>query len=623
MTETSTHNHILLLHSSCKTDDDGASRSEGTFATTGNDTTGFDFLKETIVCNMLFIPEHPSSTLSEHDYLHLHNNPLNPCGLSNVLTLETLPKHWISGPILLSLSSCHILHPNNNFGHDNETTIPTAFFVEPIPSTFVLDFSSEHDTPEGRNFNDNIIAVNEMSEIHVVFDVRETLMQATGVLRHENSTRTNSSDNEDKDDHLLGNDESDALDSCEYDEIDVPHNDRHSNRSFDEAITVQAFNDRELLLRHLNARLDHGSQTIDSILLMSCFFCLLSLVVLLWAICQFYRTNVKSDRLSQEIRQCMKKSHDMLQTAVEEINVCQNHRAKSLHQPAKEEEPVHERNYPTTPKRNTMHTHIYKDDTVDRNKAGDESQNQIVHNQTPVRLFAAKASLGQEGRQENQLCFTGPLSNHRGHAKMKSREHGNTSERIFSPSDAVRGWTDRKVLCEKKNIEIETPLSPCSGLTIDSNDGEARSVHVDRKITLRAPLSPCSQLEKEWNEGKTIRRGNLKKRRQLLKPILHSNDVDESKQLDTPSQKNEDRVIDENILDPPNLRSTARASDLLDDARIEDSLSDQTAKNPKLETEGKTIEGLKTPPLNLVSEKAPLMCYTPASEDDSFVDDYW
>ncbi len=616
MSETSTHDHILLLHSSCKTEDDGASPFEGMFATTGNDTahgiSALALLEETIFCDVLFIPEHPSSTLSEQDYLHLPNNLLNPCGLSNVLTLETLPKHWISGPILLSLSSCHILHHDNDSSGHDETTTSISLFVEPTPSTFVLDFSSEHNTHEGRNLNDNIIAVNKISEIHIEFDIREALMQVTGLLRDENSTRNNSLDNEGEprgederknqfDDRHPDDDKIDDLDREEA-ENDALHYDRHSilqptpNRpTFDESIAGQNLDDRELLLRNLKAQLDQGSETIDLILFMSGFFFLLSLVVLLWSIYQFYRTNVKSDRLSQEIRQCMKKSHDMLQTAVEEMNIYQNHCANSLHQPAKEEN-SRERNYATTPKRDVMLADIYRHNIAGKSNVGDENHNQIEQDQTPVRLFAAKSSLTQK--------------------------------------------TDRDVLCETKKVEIEAPLSP---LTSDSNDGDTRSVHADRKISL-APLSPCSQLEKKWNEGKTIRRSNLKKRKQYLKPF--PNAVAIRSQSNTPCENNEDiartmprihctsNVIDENyqddqpdhscnILDPPKLWFTARASDLLDDARIERPSSDHTVKNSIVETERKAIAGLKTPTLNLVSQKAPPMCYTPASEDDSFVDDYW
>ncbi len=644
MTEASAHNRILVLHSSCTGDDkEEASPSEGTFVTADNDTADHlsELLEETIVCNLLFVPEHPSSVVSNNDYLHLPNNPMNPCGMSNVLTLEMLPKHWTAGPILLGLSSCHIRYHDNGGGDE----LSTALFVEPIPSTFVLDFSSENDFRDnthivsGQNRNENVIAVNKLSEIHVAFDIREALTQTIGlVARHENATPIHSVEDEggprSEDDSKKQCEDHPPENTALHEEATTQSDLRFASQTasnsptFDESIARQNLDDREMVLRNLKARLDQGSETIDLILWTSGFFSLLSLVVLLWAIYQFYRSTSKSDRLAQDIRHCMEKSQDMLQTAVEEMTANngfhredrKNHDDKHRdHVPTLVEQPDNEEL--ATPKREVIE--ICSTDFICKIKAEGDPLDKIENNQTPVRLFSATTPLIQQ-EPKHELCFIRPFSNQRGYDKMEAQK-GNTPNCEFSSTTATKGWADENLLCETKHAQL------------DSTDGDRSILLIDPKPI---PLSPCSQLEKDWNEGKTVRRSNLKKRRPFLKPKFSSAPsntpcktseslattvfrVSSASKIDVNYQQHNPKDLSCTILDPPKLRSKARVGNLMDSATTESSSVEQTAKTPEFETERKAIAGLKTPPLNIVTQKAPPMCYTPASEDDLFVDDYW
>lgn len=83
---------------------------------------------------------------------------------------------------------------------------------------------------------------------------------------------------------------------------------------------------------------------------------------------------------------------------------------------------------------------------------------------------------------------------------------------------------------------------------------------------------------------------------------------------------------------PPRLRSIAARSDDLtltvdneNTATKSALLSEDDEIEPKYdnEKERNSSIGMKTPPSTSILEKTPRLCHTPASEDDSFVADYW
>jgi hypothetical protein len=127
-------------------------------------------------------------------------------------------------------------------------------------------------------------------------------------------------------------------------------------------------------------------------------------------------------------------------------------------------------------------------------------------------------------------------------------------------------------------------------------------------------LSPCSKFVKDWYERKTIRRSNRKKGRIMLKPISFETSTPsttEGKQGD--DEKSDHSQTDFKILDPPPLHSA-----------LHKKKSSENGNHKGRRTIEPSSYGDRPPPVsNVTCNKTPSLCYTPASEDDSFIDDYW
>jgi hypothetical protein len=734
MIETSADDPILLLHSSC-TGDDEATSSSNWNSTTNNRTrytiAGTDWSKQPILCDLLFLPEHHSAekTSSEYpsshssssphdDFLHLPKNPMNPCGISNVLALENLPERWIAGPVLLSLTSCSIFHSNDG---DDEFTLSIPLHVEPIPSTFVLGFHSNQKVE--RNADKNAIAtVKTLSEIFVEFDVREASRQANEILlRRENHTRTDAGEDKERskreddsknypDDRATSVLQDDGIEAKEEEKEDLFYQDRRprlediSRRlNLHESFATKDFEEQKLLLTQLNAQLNQGTRTTDLVLCICGFFSIFLMAILLWSIYQYYKTTSKSDLFTEEIRESMKTTNDTLRMAVNELNQYNPHNQKHHHLlNIRDTTDIHRQDFSSngqekhgqvvnknclfTPTQDNASRRVTHDQDFDMslvvqgkdqlegktpisvtptrgdNNSTDTPRKDVVTDEseidegqaldgiitcTPIQLIAeVPTSPQKEG--EKKLFFLRCSSRHLGNSFLNSPVNKATDS---SSLNLVKEWSDENILYPKKNEATEIPLSPCSQLAKEWNAGKTSSQC--KELVPSVPLSPCSQLAKEWNEAKTIRRGNIKKRRQYLKPPLQSNTepiVSSSSNIKCNSDygKNlfestvfsrvpqtsklhsrhyqQQQTLDCTISGPPKLRSIARQNNLVDDTTIESLLTDQDAKDEKgdsVGTERKITDGMKTPPPNMITLKTPRLCYTPASEDDSFVDDYW
>ena len=719
----SLHDPILLLHTSCTGHDEGEASSKEDL-TTNNDTRSdssiLQLLKEPIFCDLLLLPEHPSSSNSQPDYLHLQENPLNPCGIANVLTLEKLPQNWLSGPILLSLSSCNIFYRKSE---EDEFTSQIPLIVEPIPSTFVLDFSSNQDVgdqaDEGKRQRErrrsSIITVQSMAEMFVEFDVREASIQAKELLRDENSTRINAIDDRGEsrsEDHLKNYSDSHQgnkdkihkgteAKGAEDDLIYRNHPHTIEDQSYNLNVHTSDLKEQALMIAHLNVQLDQGTQTIDVVLFMSGFFCIVSMITLLWAIYQHYRTTLKSDMFSEEIRECMTKTRDMLQDAVNEFSQHRNQNAKrqkyisdelsskghkdcngeiktdqfsvqdnasgknSLSQYVasalvshRNEEGEHKDPHPTTPTRDNKVVNTRTQDislegmiieerkvygkSLDKDEVETEMKLPSEQISTPVQLADIPTPIQEE--EEKKLCFLKFPPSLRGHSFGTPYDS--------PPQNLMKGLSNGKILDLKRNEEteindeMEITRSPC--LQHSNNCDDREMLVQSEKNSASTPLSPCSKLEKEWNEGKTVRRGNLKKKRQFLTPIFQSSaklaPISTSKALQGDGGKSlfestilsrvpkssklydrycQQQVLSCDILPPPKLRSTARVNNMEENAMISSSLIDQFAKDHEADIGRNAIDGVKTPPFDMTLQKVPRLCHTPASEDNSFVDDYW
>jgi hypothetical protein len=146
------------------------------------------------------------------------------------------------------------------------------------------------------------------------------------------------------------------------------------------------------------------------------------------------------------------------------------------------------------------------------------------------------------------------------------------------------------------------------------------SIHNDHEVSKKAGHSSPYTYErfaKEWMERKTIRRSNRKKR-PYLRPITLPSDVTPVPVSRTASQSSSEGS--QKIVGPPQLLSVVR--DIATDKQL---VTVKSESSTLTEDKGK-------PPVSNVSyvskpsssnNLTPGLCYTPASEDDSFIEDYW
>ncbi len=667
MIETSArHDPILLVHSSCMENDKAKASSNKVHISndTRSDLSISRLLREDIFCDLLLMPEHPPSSFAQHDYLNLPENPLNPCGISNVLTLEELPQNWISGPILLSLSSCNIFYRESEVGDDKSTTNQIPLMVEATPSTFVLDFSSNHDMEGNADeadkqwelHNSSIVTVKSMAEIFVEFDVLEASIQAKDLLRQENSTRIDAFD--DNGESRLENrpkhsSSTTGITDKEIEDLLIHHdNPTHTAFQYEScklnlhgSNSCQDLKEQVLMIAQMNVQLDQGTKTIDIVLIMSGFFCIVSMAALIWAIYQYYRTAWKSDLFSEEIRERMAKTHDMLQAAMNELNQHYNYDVDQL--PPRKEYPMGEISVqqnvaisldsqkrepdPTTPTRDNIVTDTHAQDTNSEAIMHDESQIEDISNVhgtdmkfaseiiSPPVQFTDTIAQTKEGVAK-KLCFL----------KFVPSLHG----------DSLR------TSCDSLSRMSTKGLNHVTNLDLKRNE-ETGITEFERKTT-SDPLSPCSQLEKEWNEGKTVRRGNLKNRRQFLTPVLESTEEPKSTSAANAWKDDGDKSLFEstilslvpkksklyeryckqqqlsyNLLPPPGIRSTTRIDSLEGNTNMSSSSMDHVGKENTAAIEIDVLDGMNIPPFDMTLQRVPRLCHTPESDDDSFINDYW
>jgi hypothetical protein len=146
--------------------------------------------------------------------------------------------------------------------------------------------------------------------------------------------------------------------------------------------------------------------------------------------------------------------------------------------------------------------------------------------------------------------------------------------------------------------------APSTPISIKTNGFVFADPKKRRSTNDSLELSPCSKFVKEWYERKTIRRSNRKKGRTLLKPISYGS-ASATNSGEGDDEKSNDLQGETNIVDPPKIHSVVhKESSLI----VGDGLIDASRE---------------CPPLRNVTCKTPSLCYTPASEDNSFFDDYW
>eukprot|EP00536_Pseudo-nitzschia_multiseries_P004772 jgi/Psemu1/323610/estExt_fgenesh1_pg.C_820020 len=290
-------------------------------------------------------------------------------------------------------------------------------------------------------------------------------------------------------------------------------------------------------------------------------------------------------------------------------------------------------------------------------KTSVDAEVQLDPRSTPMRVPFLDLPTSPQLEEEKEFSFLGKFPR-RSQSFCRTSDLDKATRSIPPSLELTNDWSQDKSICRRNGSRtIGSPLSS----SLKSAEGQKGGMTISsKKITTTtktpAPLSPCSQLAKDWNEGKTVRRSNLTtKRRPRLKPVLsHPNPAicnddggkimfestilslvpQNSKLRSRYQQHQETQQQSFDIPGPPRLRSVAARNDVLvignDNEVTESSFSsssldeDETAAlKYDTEKERKSLNGMNTPPPSSSTEKTPHLCYTPASEDDSFIADYW
>jgi hypothetical protein len=603
-----------------------------------------------ITCDIILMPEHHQGPSTPLQVLHVPRITMNPCGMSNVLVLENLP--WSLGinieqqtknsttvldsqllptttAMLMSLTSCSIPYSRSlapplppPSASTSTTSDHRLLPIDPIPSTFVitLDWLDNKDNSSSDSYSNTIVG-----ELSVEFDFTEASRQAHE-LRMMMVFSTTSSDVQEASDKNLSHasgDESHKADDIATDHRNadylqknstVSNNDHNasfqSNQSslrqhsasaivsdeqyaradtvtdqcpFQPSHVTSAFQTptptfqrnvgpmtngidarRTLLIEHLQTRLEHEAHLLEQTLYGLAYLGLILTGFLFWAIYQYYQSSVKSDTQTRKICESMQQTRNVLQDA--------------------------------------------------------------------VSLLSEKETLARKQKERNADDDDG---------------YEGGLRKIYTPSTPPTR-TSQVMDQLQATLKCTSPVPPSTAPPLPSSTGTGT-------------LSPCSLFAKEWYERRTVRRSNRTKRRPYVKPISspqtsklgdenRSNGTDELQRniadLSLPSsssstsssssslgRSSNDRT---KIMDPPNLLGPVftmnRCSNVIDHPIIdcdvtseEGDIVGRNRRSPVVVPPSTMTNAIVAHHILLPSSPSwpPLLCSTPASDDGSFVDDYW
>jgi hypothetical protein len=262
---TQTH-PIVVLSSSCDDNDDSGTTSSSSSLT---EASSLLLHSSPIFCDILTLPEIPDD---KEPYL-LQQNPLNPCGMDNVVILQNLPWHH-DGNVLMSLTSCRVLVQD------------IVFPVEPKPSTFALSFTEES---------------SHMTELDVMFDfavarTRWNELAAVAKKHHLQDDDDADDDSAFSSNHTVRPEKSLFAQDCmspPQDRIPPFHNTGEEYCS--ENMIHASHPDQRIVLARLQAMAEKEAQDLDRLLGVLGILGALLLGLLLWSGHQLYESSKNSD----------------------------------------------------------------------------------------------------------------------------------------------------------------------------------------------------------------------------------------------------------------------------------------------------------------------------------------
>lgn len=222
------------------------------------------------------------------------------------------------GSMLVSLTSCSVVYQDPI---SPELSTWYQLPIEPVPSTFVLNFDAGSvGSKEGSR-------QRNLSELNVEFDfgtatriVEELLLNQDESTGQADSTSATMEAGDGTTE--LPDDPSMAPLTCDLqregrgnittDGAGSPPMDLQKLMS-----TIRDYEDRKLLLKEIQARMDQDARSLDMTLRVLGCIGIVLFGVLIWAIYHFYRSSAKSDKQTQDIQDSMKKTRRVLRDAVD------------------------------------------------------------------------------------------------------------------------------------------------------------------------------------------------------------------------------------------------------------------------------------------------------------------
>lgn len=318
-------------------------------------------MKSPIICDVTLLPEHPadmtwsaepsaaagstassnpssSSSMTSLPLVRVPQNHINPCGIANVMILQDA-SFLQTGPILFSLTSCHVRHDLPDAGGTKDshregssssifsqqgTTTRHLLPVKPIPSTFVVPFGSRES---------NSVPMAELSVEFDFFEASRRAKELWQTVSIEAESVGNVGRSHQKSFHyeqegtgfVVG--QSGMAKTIESTDDTTGfawtnHSARRGNPKDSLATNPDSCtDDRSLLLSKLRNRMEQETHSLNRILYVLALVGLLLLGMLFWAVYHYHRSSRKAEAQAQEIRASMQKTRDVLTTTVQGIRM--------------------------------------------------------------------------------------------------------------------------------------------------------------------------------------------------------------------------------------------------------------------------------------------------------------
>lgn len=565
----------------------------------------------------------------------LEQNPLNPCGVANVVMLQNLPWH---GNVLMSLTSCRVLVDGS------------VFPVEPKPSTFAVSFTDE--SPH-------------MTELDIMFDFSAANTRwkklATEAKNRRGEVHENSA---------------------------LPSN--HSGYSMEDQSFVQDWiqhsrPDHQIFLSHLQAMAEKEAHDLDRILGILGIVGAVLLGLLLWSGYRLSESSKMGSRRSLEFHKLLQRKQKILLEHSTMTNHPEPPSQQSAEVIAKQEEQHFHASRLSCDKNGAIENRdlgrvvvvdqrpplrlvlLLTSLSIKRDQVANQKLMQtILESQEFLEVDLLDGADPQHKLRRNELFeisglranypqlfvmagtkvrFVGDLErvqqlNDNGlltHAELLDDEKMQGAHELSSflentlpaPSEtrretylpcpmtppsregAMRSYVSPPLSGAETTTSIEDDDDDDVDSIASSSSGAAPSTSEASTSSGSSELSPCSKLAREWAERKSERRSQRRAMQAKLRPLAIQWNTGEAvmfgktasittmKQMEQPHEFTEGKDV-------------ANHSDLL------------PLQHGILETDSSTDNGEQVQSLKLTPLLPDLVCSTPGSkEQSSFVDDYW